>query len=58
MWYIKYFWVKLNIWVLTPLVWIENKYNAYKELRLQTYVQYQIMSDGLNKIKQNEKRSV
>ena len=25
-WYIKYCWVKLNIWVLTPLVKIENLY--------------------------------
>ena len=35
MWYIKYFWVKLNIWVLTPLTWIENKYKAYKEFKLK-----------------------
>lgn len=40
MWYIKYFWVKLNIYILTPLVWIEKKYNEYKEWKLQTYVQY------------------
>ena len=40
MWHIKYFWVKLNIMVLTPLVWIENKWNAYKEWRLKTYVEY------------------
>ena len=43
MWYIKYFWVKLNIFVLTPLVWIENKYNEYKEQRLKTYVKYMCM---------------
>lgn len=40
MWYIKYFWVKVNIIILTSLVWIENKYNEYKEWRLRTYVQY------------------
>ena len=51
MWYIKYFWVKLNIAVLTPLVWIESKWDAYKEWRLRTYVQYQIMMDEMNKIK-------
>lgn len=33
--HIKYFWVKLNIWVLTPLVWIENKYKIYKEFKLK-----------------------
>lgn len=43
MWYIKYFWVKLNIFVLTPLVWIEKKYNDYKEWRLKTYVEYMCM---------------
>lgn len=36
--HIKYFWVKLNIWVLTPLVWIENKYKAYKEFKLKLLV--------------------
>jgi len=43
MWYIKYFWVKLNIMVLRPLVWIEKKYNDYKEWRLKTYVEYMCM---------------
>lgn len=38
MWYIKYFWVKLNIWFLTPLVRIENKYKAYKEFKLKLLV--------------------
>ena len=37
MWYIKYFWVKLNIMVLTPLVWIEKKYKSYKEFKLRLY---------------------
>ncbi len=31
MWYIKYFWVKLNIFILTPLVWIEKKMDEYNE---------------------------
>ena len=43
MWYIKYFWIKLQIFVLTPLVWIDNKWNAYKEWRLKTYVEYMCM---------------
>ena len=30
--------VKLNIWVLMPLVWIENKYKAYKEFKLKLLV--------------------
>ena len=34
MWYIKYFWIKLNIFILTPLVWIEKKYNDYKDAKL------------------------
>ena len=42
MWYIKYFWIKLNIWVLTPLVWLQCKYEEYKEAKLRAYVQYQI----------------
>lgn len=49
MWYIKYFWVKLNILVLTPIVWVQNKYDEYKEWRLRTYVQYQIMMSQMNK---------
>ena len=47
MWYIKYFWVKLNIFVLTPLVWIETKYKEYKEWRLRNYVQYICMIDNI-----------
>lgn len=34
-WYIKYAWVKLNIWVLTPLVWLENQYKEYEKLRIE-----------------------
>ena len=49
MWYIEYFWVKLNILVLTPLVWIENKYKEYQRVRLEAYVKYQIAMD--NKMK-------
>ena len=40
MWYIKYFWVKFNIMVLTPLVWIQNKYNAYKDFKQYMYTMY------------------
>ena len=49
MWYIKYFWLKLNILILTPIVWIQNKYDKYKEWRLRTYIQYQIMMSQMNK---------
>ena len=49
MWYIKYFWLKLNILVLTPIVWVQSKYDEYKEWRLRTYVQYQIMMSQMNK---------
>ena len=48
-WYLEYAWIKLNIWVLTPLVWIENKWNKYKEARLFAYIRYQIAIDELNK---------
>ena len=30
-WYLKYTWYSLNILVLTPLVWLQSKYDAYKE---------------------------
>ena len=46
---IEYMWIKLNILVLTPLVWIEQKWNAYKEWRLRTYVQYQIIMMEMSK---------
>ena len=49
MWYIKYFWVKLNIWVLTPLVWLQDKWDDYSDWRLRTYVNYQIMCDNMTK---------
>lgn len=49
MWYIKYFWLKLNILVLTPIVWVQSKYDEYKEWCLRTYVQYQIMMSQMNK---------
>ena len=48
-WYLKYAWIKLNIWVLTPLDWIENKWNKYKEARLTAYIRYQITINELNK---------
>ena len=48
-WYLQYAWVKLNILVLTPIVWIQNKYDKYKEWRLRTYVQYQIVMDQISK---------
>lgn len=37
MWYIKYFWVKMNIFVLTPLVWIESKIEDYRQFKLEMY---------------------
>jgi hypothetical protein len=48
-WYLQYAWVMLNIFVLTPIVWVQNKYDEYKEWRLRTYVQYQIMMAQMNK---------
>ena len=48
-WYLQYAWVKLNILVLTPLVWIEQKWDEYKEWRLRTYVQYQIAMSEMSK---------
>jgi len=48
MWYIKYFWIKLNILILKPLVWLENKYDEYKEWRLRTYVQYVCSIENLS----------
>ena len=39
-WSFKYFWIKLQIWVLTPLVWLEKQWNEYKEARLEAYVKY------------------
>lgn len=47
MWYIKYFWVKLNIYILKPLVFIEKKYEEYKKLRLRTYIQYICVIDNI-----------
>lgn len=44
MWYIKYFWIKLNILILTPLVWIEKKYNAYKDAKLKAYIEYNCLT--------------
>lgn len=48
-WYLQYAWVKLNIFVLTSLVWVENKWNEYKEARRTAFVRYQIAMDELNK---------
>ena len=50
-WYLKYTWVKLNIYMLTPIVWIQNKYKDYKEARLKSYIQYQIAIEQMNKNK-------
>ena len=44
--YIKYLWIKLNIFVLKPIVWVQKKYEEYKEARLNAYVNYQIMMDN------------
>lgn len=48
-WYLQYAWVKLNIWILSPIVWIQSKYDEYKEWRLRTYVQYQITMMEMSK---------
>ena len=48
-WSFKYFWIKLQIWVLTPLVWLEKQWNEYKEARFEAYVKYQIMREQYNK---------
>ena len=48
-WYLQYAWVKLNIWILTPIVWVQNKYNEYQQIRLETYVKYVCEMDNLNK---------
>ena len=48
-WYFEYVWVKLNILVLTPIVWVENKWNEYKEARIAAFVRYQIAMDEINK---------
>ena len=42
-----YWWIKLNIWVLTPFVWIEKQYEKYKRFRLLLYIRWQIMIDNL-----------
>ena len=49
MWYIKYFWVKLNILVLTPIVKVENLYKMYKKKRLEAYIKYVCTLDMINK---------
>lgn len=46
-WYLKYTWYRLNILVLTPLVWLQSKYDAYKEWRLRMYINYQIMIEQI-----------
>lgn len=35
LWWIKYAWVKLNIWVLTPLVYIQNQYKEFERMKLE-----------------------
>lgn len=42
-----YWWITLNIWVLTPFVWIEKQYEKYKRFRLLLYIRWQIMMDNL-----------
>ena len=46
MWYIKYFCVKLNIFILTPLVWIQKKYEAYQKYKLEMYVKAMCMTNN------------
>ena len=48
-WNLEYAWVKLNIFVLTPLVWIEQKWDQYTEWRLRKFVNYQIMMEEMSK---------
>jgi len=48
-WYLEYAWVKINIWMLTPIVWFENKWNDYKKARLEAYVKYQIAMNQIKK---------
>ena len=43
-WYLKYAWVKLNILILSPLVWIENKNRELKEKRLELIVASQCVN--------------
>ena len=50
-WYLQYAWYMLNIMILTPIVWIQSKYDEYKEWRLRTYVQYQITMEDMRKQK-------
>ena len=42
-----YWWITLNICVLTPFVWIEKQYEKYKRFRLLLYIRWQIMMDNL-----------
>ena len=42
-WYLQYTWVKLNILILTPIVWVQTKWDEYKEWYKESYIQYQIL---------------
>ena len=48
-WYLQYTWIKLNILILTPLVYIENKHKEYKEAKLRNYVAYVCAMDMIKK---------
>ena len=50
-----YWWITLNIWVLTPFVWIEKQYEKYKRFRLLLYIRWQIMMDNLKNNKNLDK---
>lgn len=41
---IKYYWYAVCIMVLKPLVYIESKYNLFKEWRFEWYVKNQILA--------------
>lgn len=43
---LKYYWLTLKIALLTPLVYIENKYTQYKEWRLKMFVNNQIIAES------------
>lgn len=40
---IKYYWYTVCIAVLKPFVYIETKYNKFKQWRLEVYVKNQVL---------------
>ena len=43
---IKYYWLSLKIAIFKMLVYVENKYNTYKNWRLKMFVNNQIIVDS------------